>query len=73
LPKRLISISSEAFYKCTNLKSITFKGTPKSIDSDAFSDCTNLTVINVPWKKGQVSNAPWGATNATINYNYTEA
>jgi hypothetical protein len=25
----------------------------------------------VPWAEGAVANAPWGATNATINYNYT--
>lgn len=25
----------------------------------------------VPWAEGAVTNAPWGATNATINYNYT--
>jgi hypothetical protein len=37
----------------------------------AFSGCANITTINVPWAEGAVENAPWGATNATINYNYT--
>ena len=50
------------------MTSITFEGTPKSIDSTAFYKCTNLTTINVPWKENAVANAPWGATNATINY-----
>lgn len=42
-----------------------------SIDSGAFSGCTNLTSIKVPWAEGAVANAPWGATNAAITYNYT--
>lgn len=50
---------------------MTFKGTPSSINSNAFNSCINLLTINVPWAEGAVANAPWGATNATINYNYT--
>ena len=73
LPSGITSIGNNAFYGCTNLTSITFTGTPTSIGSNAFSGCTNLTTINVPWAEGEVANAPWGATNATINYNYTGA
>ena len=72
LPEDLRSIGEGAFYGCTSLTSITFKGTPTTIDSTAFSGCTNLTDIKVPWSEGAVSGAPWGATNATITYNYTE-
>ena len=72
LPEGLISIGNYAFYSCTSLTSITFKGTPSSIMSSAFNGCTNLTDIKVPWAEGAVANAPWGATNATITYNYTE-
>ena len=56
---------------------ITFQGTPQSINSSAFlTNNTNdsmrdLVTINVPWSEGEVANAPWGAVNATINYNYT--
>lgn len=71
LPAGLTDIAARAFYGCTGLATITFKGTPTSISSSAFEDCTNLTTINVPWAEGAVANAPWGATNATINYNYT--
>ena len=71
LPESLISIGNYAFYSCTSLTSITFKGTPSSIMSSAFNGCTNLTDIKVPWAEGAVANAPWGATNATITYNYT--
>ena len=72
MPASLREIDYNAFYGCTSLTTITFKGKPITIDSSAFSDCTNLTTINVPWAEGAVANAPWGATNATINYNYTE-
>jgi hypothetical protein len=47
----------------------TFEGTPDSIGDNALSTLTGT--INVPWAEGEVANAPWGATTATINYNYT--
>ncbi|MBQ7095829.1 MAG: leucine-rich repeat domain-containing protein [Clostridia bacterium] len=65
-------IYSLAFSGCKGLTNITFRSTPMSIASNAFQKCDNLTVINVPWAEGEVANAPWGATNATINYNYKE-
>ena len=70
LPEGLTSIGNGAFSHCQNLKSITFKGTPSNISSTAFDQCYYLTTINVPWSEGEVAGAPWGATNATINYNY---
>ena len=73
LPSGLTSIADRAFADCTGLTSITFTGKPTTISSAAFEGCTNLTTINVPWAEGEVANAPWGATIATINYNYTEA
>lgn len=41
-----------------------------SIGNIIFNGCTNLTDIKVPWAEGEVAGAPWGATNATITYNY---
>jgi hypothetical protein len=55
----------------SNLSAVTFKGKPTTIGSSAFYACFNPLTINVPWAEGEVANAPWGATNATINYNYT--
>ena len=72
LPSGITSIGLSAFQNCTGLTSITFTGKPTTIKSGAFKGCTNLTTINVPWAEGEVANSPWGATNATINYNYTE-
>lgn len=54
-----------------SLTSVTIPDSVKSIDSNTFQNCTNLLTINVPWAEGEVAGAPWGATNATINYNYT--
>ena len=71
IPDGVTSIEEYAFDYCTDLSTITFEGTPSSISSVAFYGCTNLTTINVPWAEGAIANAPWGATNATINYNYT--
>ena len=73
LPSGITSIGYQAFYKCSSLAYLTFEGTPTTLNSSAFEGCTNLTTINVPWAEGAVANAPWGATNATINYNYTGA
>jgi hypothetical protein len=71
LPDSVTSIGIYAFYGCSNLTAVTFEGTPSSISTSAFQVCSNLKTINVPWAEGAVENAPWGATNATINYNYT--
>lgn len=71
LPEEVTSISAYAFSNCTGLTTITFKGKPSSIANTTFQGCTDLLTINVPWAEGEVANAPWGATKATINYNYT--
>lgn len=49
---------------------IYFEGTPVSIDATALAT-KRATDIYVPWAEGEVANAPWGATNATIHYNTT--
>lgn len=71
IPNSVEWINSQAFCQCTRLVTVTFKGTPEYIASNTFWNCRSLTTINVPWAEGEVYNAPWGATNATINYNYT--
>lgn len=70
-PASLKTISKNAFNPCAKLATATFKGTPTSIANNVFSGCVKLLTINVPWAEGEVADAPWGATNATINYNYT--
>jgi hypothetical protein len=62
-------ISNYAFSNCDGLTSVTFEGIPTKIGSLVFNSCDNLTDIYVPWAEGEVSDAPWGATKATIHYN----
>lgn len=71
IPKNVTSISAYAFWNCKGLKTITFKGVPNSVDSWAFRNCTQSDLtIYCPWSAGEVAGAPWGATNATIIYDY---
>ena len=73
IPSGITSIGDYAFGYCRGgLTTLTFQGTPETISKTAFSNCDNLTTINAPWAEGAVANAPWGATKATINYNYVE-
>lgn len=71
IPNSIRYVGDNVCQECINLRTVTFKGAPKSIDIMAFLYCDNLTTINVPWSEGEVAGAPWSATNATINYNYT--
>jgi hypothetical protein len=71
IPATVTSIYTNAFNSCLGLAEVTFDGKPTTMYSGIFEKCTNLLTINVPWAEGEVANAPWGATNATINYNYT--
>jgi hypothetical protein len=72
IPEGITQLESSCFGYCTALTTITFHSKPTYMSSYVFDHCTNLKTINVPWAEGEVANAPWGATNATINYNYTE-
>lgn len=69
-PKSIKKIGGSAFDYCTSLKTVTFKGTPDEIVSTAFAMNSGIT-FNVPWSEGEVAGYPWGASNSTINYNYT--
>lgn len=71
IPAAVTEIGDRALASCWNIRELTFKGKPTRISGSAFQYDTNLLTINVPWAEAEVANAPWGATNATINYNYT--
>ena len=70
IPENVDYIGANAFYNIGD--TLTFKGTPSYISPTAFSNTgfNNYSeIINVPWSEGEVEGAPWGAPNATINYN----
>lgn len=67
-PAEVETVGAKAFANCTGLQTARFNGTPTSIASDAFTGCTKLTTIIVPWIEGTVPGAPWGATNAMVQY-----
>lgn len=71
IPAEVKTIGDYALSNLKDLTTLTFKGTPESIGSNVFTGNFSLTTINVPWAEGAVEGAPWGAENATINYNYT--
>ena len=70
IPDGITALYNSAF-AYSSVQEVTFKGKPRYIDNSAFSNATQLTKINVSWGYNEVEGAPWGATNATINYNYT--
>lgn len=70
-PSSLKYLGTANFWGVNKVTSLTFEGKPDSIHSNAFFMASALTTINVPWAEGEVAGAPWGATNAAINYNYT--
>jgi hypothetical protein len=71
IPDSVQNIRMYAFSECPNLTTVTIGSGVTNLHAQAFDNSPNLTTINVPWSEGEVANAPWGATNATINYNCT--
>lgn len=69
-PELLKSIGNDAYRYDYALESVLFKSHMKEIASSAFANNTNLQNAYVPWQEGEVANAPWGATNATIHYGW---
>lgn len=80
IPAGVKSVGRKIFYSLwgttSDLTEVIFLGTPTSIgtssssSNQAFYNCSAITSIKVPWSEGAVANAPWGATNATITYDY---
>ena len=68
VPASVTNIESGAFSN-SNLTEIFFLGKPSNLER-CLNGNSNL-VIHCAWGEGEVAGAPWGATNATIEYNYT--
>lgn len=70
-PNDIEWLPADTFKGCSSLTRIVLPETMITMPSTAFAECNNLTDIYVPWAEGAVAGAPWGATNATVHYNYT--
>lgn len=68
LPDGLTTINNYAFRYCVGLTTITIGSAIKTIGTTAFEGCTNLETIIINRAEGTVSGAPWGATNATVQW-----
>lgn len=72
LNEAITDITNYTFRCCYSLVEVRFLGTPTgTIGASAFGYCPLISNIYVPWAEGEVANAPWGASNATIHYNTT--
>lgn len=70
LPSNVTNVPSTAFLNSA-VEEVTIRGRVGVMSYNLFTNCPNLKTLNVSWSVYSVSGAPWGATNATINYNYT--
>lgn len=84
IPSTVNYVRAQSFGSIKTLKTVTFKKRLNSdgtvfvpeISENAFAGSGTASapvVFRVPWSEGQTPLAPWGATNATIIYNYEEA
>ena len=64
------NISDGCFASCTTLEHVYLPSDASAVATSAFLNCTQSNlVIDCGFAEGAISGAPWGATNATINYN----
>lgn len=72
VPEGITAIGEYAFMGCYRLTKIVLPSTITTIGTNAFYGvgASGWCHIYVPWSKDEVPGAPWGATNATIHYNY---
>lgn len=70
LPNTCKKIGDYAFYSNKNLTSVVLRH-PTQISQSAFNQCSNLSDITIYCAQGaEPANAPWGASNASVNYIY---
>lgn len=71
IPDSVTELGYNAFNGCGSLKKVYIGKNVKSISSEAFYGTENL-IIKINQKENSISGAPWGATNATIEWLGTE-
>ena len=70
IPDGVTKIGAYAFAQLGYLSSIYVPSSVTSIGANAFKGESYIHIY-VPWSENAVGGAPWGATNATIHYDYT--
>mgnify|MGYP004562647929 CR=1 FL=1 len=68
IPDSVTTIYGYAFWSMDHLNEVNIGNGITFISSNAFSNVPKLTIININRKENAVKSAPWGATNATINW-----
>ena len=64
------NIPDGCFANCTTLEHVYLPSDATAVGANAFMNCTQSNlVIDCGFAEGAVAGAPWGAENATINYN----
>ena len=64
----LTSLGTQCFQNCSKLTEITIPSSVTSIGISCFYGCSNLKTITINKSTNSISGAPWGATNATVNW-----
>lgn len=67
----ITQVPSYCFTGCTSLSAIEISSSVKTIGTNAFAGANSPT-IKINQKENSISGAPWGATNATIEWLGTE-
>ena len=68
IPEGTTLVNSNVFDGCTGLTEVNIPSTVDTIVPTAFANCTQSgLVINIDKAEDSIAEAPWGATNATIN------
>ena len=69
IPEGTTLVNSNVFDGCTGLTEVNIPSTVDTIVPTAFANCTQSgLVINIDKAEDSIAEAPWGATNATINW-----
>lgn len=68
IPESITSINYSAFHNCASIISITIPKNVTSIEKSAFLGCNKLTSIYIDRIINSISDAPWGAPYAAVNW-----
>lgn len=71
IPDGVAIIYDYAFRNCRGLQTVVLPASIEYMGDDPFDGCARIENIYCGFSEGAVSGAPWGATNATIIYDYT--